>query len=255
MNNTIFKGIQILRLISSSNVPLTITEIAQTTNIPKTTVFNIVATFTQEGLLKINPTTKTYSLGIGSFELGVNYLNKLDLYSAALPYLEKLCHATNQTAYLAKKEENEIVYILKIEPESSIRTSIKIGTRIPLYSSSLGKSILSTYNESELKSYLNEITLNKFTPKTITDKDVFLEKILTDKKNGFSISDGELEENIFCVGVPIFDHTNTAIAAISFSTLSAHIDKNLLNKNIDTIKEIAASLSKDLGYVKFYNNY
>ena len=75
MNNTIIKGIEILKLIAQSKKALNITEITKITNIPKTTVHNLVKTFEQTGFLELeNKQLKSYKLGILSFEIGMKKL-------------------------------------------------------------------------------------------------------------------------------------------------------------------------------------
>ena len=155
---------------------------------------------------------------------------------------------TNQTAFLVKKEKEDIIYIAKVEPEISIRTTITLGTRIPSYSSSLGKAILSSCPKEKLIRYLQEITLTKKTENTIIDKEKLLESLIEDKKNGYSISNGENEENLFCIGAPIFDFSNKVIGAISISTIINNITDEVIEKNSQIIVKISQQLSKTLGY-------
>ena len=249
MNNTILKGITILKLISNSRKTLTSTEISKLTSIPKTTTFNIIGSLIKESILEIdNPQLKTYKLGLSSYEIGIKYINNLDLYKTALPFLKELSLLTNQTAFLVKKEKEDIIYIAKVEPEISIRTTITLGTRIPSYSSSLGKAILSSYPKEKLIRYLQEITLTKKTENTIIDKEKLLESLIEDKKNGYSISNGENEENLFCIGAPIFDFSNKVIGAISISTIINNITDEVIEKNSQIIVKISQQLSKTLGY-------
>lgn len=249
MNNTILKGITIIKLISNSKKSLTSTEISNLTSIPKTTTFNIIGSLIEESILEIdNQQLKTYKLGISSYEIGIKYINSLDLYKTTLPFLKELSLLTNQTAFLVKKEKEDIIYIAKVEPEISIRTTITLGTRIPSYSSSLGKAILSSYPKEKLIKYLQKITLIKKTENTIIDKEELLESLIEDKKNGYSISNGENEENLFCIGAPIFDFSNKVIGAISISTIINNITDEVIEKNSQIVLKISQQLSKTLGY-------
>lgn len=249
MNNTVIKTSKILKLISSSKKSLTITEIVKLTSIPKTTVFNIVSSLVSESILEIdNKQLRNYKLGIGSYEIGIKYVDNLDLYKISLPFLEELSSLTNQTAFLVKKQNDDIIYIAKVEPEIQIRTTIKLGFRIPAYSSSLGKAILSTYSENELIDYLEKIVINKKTKNTITDKKKLFETLINDRQKGYSISNGENEENLFCIGAPIFDFSNKAIGAISISTIINNITPEIIEKNSEIIVKISQQFSKMLGY-------
>lgn len=253
MNNTVLKSIDILELISNSEKSLTVTEISNILKIPKTTVFNIIAAFLNKEIVEIDCLSKkNYKLGIKSYELGVNYLNKLDLYKLSAIYLKDLSAKTNQTAFLCKKINNKVVYIDKVEPNTIIRTSVSPGQELDLFISSPGRAILSTYKDEDLKNYLKDISITKETKNTITDKTLLIKKLKEAYENGFYISDCEYEENIFCMSAPIFDHTQKAIGAIGISTISSNINSQIISESSTFLVEISKKISLKLGYI---NNF
>lgn len=252
MNNTIIKGIEILKLIAQSKKALNITEITKITNIPKTTVHNLVKTFEQTGFLELeNNQLKSYKLGILSFEIGINYVNSLDIYTISKPILQELSNKTSNSSFLVKRLDNEIIYINKVEANKRIIATSDIGTRMPLYTSSMGKSILSTFSEEELENYFNNVKLIKKTPYTIDSKEKLLEQLEEGRKKGYFTANYENEDKLYCIGSPVFNHHNECVAAIGISLIS--FDKDTMkNKDIfaEYVKESAYELSKKLGYKK-----
>lgn len=251
LNTAILRGIEILRFVGKSEEPVTIAEISKHLNIPKTSVFNIVNALVSEKFLSINNTRlKSYELGVGVFELGSLYLNKIELTSVAGTILEKLSNDVGETVFLAVVNDNELVYLDKRESKGSLRTTGNLGSRISMYSTSSGKAILATYNSIQLKKYLEQVVFVPKTKNTIVDEEDLLKDLNAIRERGYSISDEENEEGLFCIGVPIYNRTGQAIAAISVSSLKIKINTERIQMHKEYATKAAMEISKKLGYAK-----
>jgi len=147
---------------------------------------------------------KTYCLGLSVYQVGMSYLSQANMYSIVHNYLEKLMLEYNTTIFYAVERNNKIVYIDKSEPALSMRTTVPLGTTKEMYSTALGKAILSTYPEERI-----------------------LEKI---ESRGYSVDNGEDRDNVFCIAAPIFNDKDKTAGAISISFLFYQ------RKDIDIIK-------------------
>lgn len=251
LNTAILRGIEVLRFVGESDEPVTIAEISKFLGIPKTSVFNIVNTLLSENFLVINNVRlKSYELGIGVFELGSLYLNKTELTKISSPILENLSNKVGETVFLAVVNDNELVYLDKRESTGNLRTTGNLGSRISMYSTSLGKAILATYNDAQLNKYFNEVTLVPKTTNTITNKELLLENLNSIRQRGYSISNEENEEGLFCVAVPIYNRVNQVIAAVSISTLKIKINDERIDAYKEYLTMAALEISKKLGYAK-----
>lgn len=251
MNTAILRGIEILRLVGQSDEPITIAEISKYLDIPKTSVFNIVNALVSEKFLSINNMKlKSYELGVGAFELGSLYLNKMELTKLASTTLEKLSDNVGETVFLAVVNDNELVYLDKRESKGALRTTGNLGSRTSMYSTSLGKAILATYNSMQLNEYCEHIKFVPKTKNTITDKESLVKNLDLIRERGYSISDQENEEGLFCIAVPIYNRTGRAIAAVSISTLKIKINDERIQIYKENITNAALNISKKLGYAK-----
>lgn len=251
MNKAILRGLEILKFVGESEEAVTIAEISKYLGIPKTSVFNIVSALVNKKFLSIKDNKlKSYKLGIGAFELGSLYLNKIELTNIAEPVLKWLADNVLETVFLAIVNNNELVYISKKESKSALRTTANLGSRMPLYSTSLGKAILATYNKEELNRYLQQTDLVARTKNTIVNKEDLLLDLNRIRQRGYAISNEENEEGIFCIAVPIYNSSEQAIASLSISSLKIKSTEERTQVHKEFAIKAALEISEKLGYVK-----
>ena len=130
-------------------------------------------------------------------------VEQIDLAEIAVPYLENLQNTVDETIHLGILNNNEILYINKLEPKNqTIRMSSKVGITRPLYNSAMGKAVLAEFSEEQVQQYLDTQTLIPYTENTITNP-LRLKRIKTSATNGVAYDDEEIEQDIFCSGVSL----------------------------------------------------
>ncbi|RYL88116.1 IclR family transcriptional regulator [Sporolactobacillus sp. THM7-4] len=255
LNKSASRVMDILTLISTTKVPLGVSEISRELNIPKSSTFDVLDTMVKKGFLELNSETKTYRLGLKSFEVGSTYLLNTDLHRVAAPFLEKLMEQTGETAFLAVESDGEIVYLDKMETPSTLRTTATLGTRSPMYSTGLGKAILAAYPDSKVFELMKNKTFIKRTSKSITNINELIADLNRIRKRGYSIDNRENEDEVFCIACPILNENNLPIAAISVSGLAMKMTNEMIKRNSRFIIDAALKISKRLGYRKKSLNF
>jgi len=119
---------------------------------------------------------------------------------------------------------------------------------MPAHSTGLGKALLSALDESQWREYVEKVGLQSFTPHTITTPENFYKHMRLTKERGYAIDDCENEEGIRCVAVPIVDHTNKAVAALSITGWSLTLTPERDSILAEMAKETAYSISKRMGF-------
>ncbi len=173
-------------------------------------------------------------------------LNSMDIREIARKYLIELSVTTGQTTHLVILEDMYGVYIDKVEGASAVVYS-RIGKRVPIHSSAVGKSLMAFRQQKETVELLQNYEFYAQTPNTITDKQVYLDELVKVRKQGYSVDNEENEPGIYCIAVPIFDHTNNVVAAISISTTKQTITPTLEQKIVLTLQQTCTDISKALG--------
>ena len=109
------------------------------------------------------------------------------------PELKKFAHEIGKTVFFGVRSDIEVVYICKFEPENPIITTATVGSRIPMYCTSLGKAILA-YSEPEiLQPLLKRMTFVKRTEHTITDPDRLMQELEQVREQGFALDAREMQ--------------------------------------------------------------
>lgn len=248
MNRTIQRAVKILDIISTHKEGLTLKDITEMVNIPKSSAFDILQTLLNEKFIESSRyNSKLYVLGSKAFTVCIRYVNDLDLIQIASPYIDSLTDELEITGFISKLDGNEIIYLYKHEGLNCKLATCSIGTRAGIYYTALGKALLA-FQDQKLQDHLIEnMEFKRFTSRTISSSEAFYNNLQLTRQQGYSCEDRESEEHRICFGAPIFDHTGKAVAAISVSDL---YDPNHSYEEVGPrVKEAALQISKRLGYV------
>ena len=123
-----------------------------------------------------------------------------------------------------------------------------------MHCTAVGKAILSTLPEEEVRHILKVKGMVGFTPKTITDPDVMIEQLREIRKTGIAIEAEENEVGILCLGTPIFDYSGRAIGAISVSGPANRLKEKGIERIGEEIKKAGQEMSAKLGYSYYRQN-
>jgi DNA-binding IclR family transcriptional regulator len=249
INRTVKRAIDILQLIKDNDA-LTIKEISLLLKIPTSSAFDIIHTLQAEKFLEYNTSgARTFSIGVRVFEVGSAYHQHTNLIKLVHPYVEKLMRLSSATSFFAVVDDTEIIYLDKVEAETSIRTSAELGSRRDMYSSGLGKAILMYYTEEKVRAVLTAHEPVAHTEYTITGVERFLEEMGISRRRGYAVDNRESNINVFCVAHAIFDSHGSPFGAISIATMHSAVNESSVERYGKIIKEYAGEISKKLGYL------
>ena len=114
---------------------------------------------------------------------------------------------------------SEVVYICKAEPENPIITTATVGTKNPVYCTSLGKAILAYSDEETRRQVMGRIKFRQKTERTILTTEGLKKELDMVKQKGYALDAREMEEHMECVGAPVFGPDGSVMGAISVSSL------------------------------------
>lgn len=244
---TVLKAIDILNLIAQQQV--TATEISHELKINKTTVHRLLYTLEHAGYIEQLPQTHTYRIGIKLVGICSARVNDIEIITEAKPHLLKLVHEINQPVHLGVYQAGNAVYIDKIDVINTVRIYSAIGKTIPVHCSAIGKALLLDWSDEEIIETLNRVGMPSFTNETITEPEIIVKQIHTARKCGYTVDNGEHENNVCCIASPIYDYRNKIVAAISTAApVKASRDiEQIVPSLISTAKVISMAIgtSKD----------
>ncbi len=241
------RAFSLLRLLAAEAKGLNLSEIAQRLSVPKSSLSATLKSLTEQSILERRGTL--YYLGPESYSLASVILAGRSLRQIARPYLEKTMEMSGETVILGELSSDGMhaIYVDLVDSPKSVRFSVAVGTRRPLYSSSCGRLLLAFLSEKDQLDYLSKVELEKKTDATTTTKSSLI-KILTDiKSTGVSVTFGEHSPDVSGFSAPIFNSDGDVIAALA---IAVPISRGLREKDLFVEQAItaAAGISKTLGY-------
>lgn len=243
------RGLRVLRCFTPANPTLSLQEIADQLGIPKGSAFRMVATLEALGYLKQDPQSKRYRVDIGVLELGFACLSGMGYPDVALPYLERLANDTQESASMAVLDDLDIVYIARASIKRVMSINLAVGSRLPAYSTSMGKVLLAFLDDDVLEDRLARLRPESHTPYTITDVDALRSHLMDVRASGYALNDQELEIGLRSVAAPVRDGTGAVVAAINVSMVAARQSEIAIKRDIvPKLLQCAADISAGLGY-------
>lgn len=224
-------------------------ELAEELGLGKSSVQRILATLASEGFVKKNKETNKYELGVSVLELSSIVLGHLDLHNESLPIIKSLVEKWNETSHLSVLEDLKVVYLCKVESDNSIKLITHSGRHNPPHCTSSGKLLLA-HSDPSLLEVIFKRGLEKFTPNTITDPELFRKELAEIYERGYSVSFEELRMGVISVSAPIRDHTGKVTAAINFVGPTHRFSKQRINLLANELIRAGEIISERLGYWK-----
>ena len=240
------KAIRILEAFSDNDFEMSLSEISKKIDMPKATVYRIIETLKNNGLIDQRSDNGKYKLGLKLFELGSLVFKKLKLREVALPYMEALSKKCGETIHLGILQGDEVISIENCESSFDLRSNIYIGKRAPLYCTGVGKVLLAFLPPDEISKILKN-KRKKYTKNTIVEKKKLEKELKKIREEGFAIDNMEHEEGIRCIAAPIRNHEDKVIASISISGASIRITEEKIPQLALMVKETADNISRKLG--------
>ena len=245
---SVTKALKIVELLAREG-EAGIGEIAQKLGMDKSTIFRLVSTLKQEGIVIQNLSNKKYANGYRLFELGQSVLRQSHAIRTAIyPFMRAIADRTGETVNLAVRDGLEMVYIEMIETGDIIRIGHNLGQRRPIYCTSVGKAMLAWLPEADLDALIREIDFHPFTPTTVSGPEQLREELAFIRKNGYFIDREQHAPGIRCYGTPVLNCNREPVAALSLSMPQYKYEKNPEKEKlcISVILDVMAEFSKTL---------
>nr|WP_285874288.1 IclR family transcriptional regulator [Halalkalibacter oceani] len=243
--------LDIIEEVSKEKHGLSISEIAKRLDLQVSTTYNLIGTLKTRDYIHQDPETKRYFLGVKILSLKNIYVENIEIKSTALPLLEELHEEIPETIHLSICQGDHMVPIARLDSKYSVRVdTVYPGNKGPLYCTATGRALLFQMSDQELTSLLNEIDIVSYTDHTLTNIDAIKEEIEKSKKRGYSQDMMEHQDDVYCIGAPIYNYDNKIIASISISVPSIRFSPFEKERLIENVTRTADKISARVGYEK-----
>lgn len=246
-NTSIAKAFALLEEFSVEKSRWGVRELAQKLNANQSTTYRLMATLEGLGVLRKDPQTDKYSLGLKLFELGQRVPLFEALVSKTHPALERVAEEITETVHLGIFHQNQVFMVDKVESPMGLMLNSTIGTYSPAYCTSIGKMLLAHLSSTALSDYLSRVSLEGKTPFTLTKKEDLLEELKRIKSQGYAIDRQEFELGLTCVGVPVFNQEGKMVSALSAAGPEMRFREEAIEEYVAILAGGAEAIQQKIG--------
>jgi len=246
---------------------LGVSELSRRLDLHKNNVFRLLATLELGGYVEQSARTDEYRLGVKCLELARAFTRSHTLNERCRPVLQGLVDDLGETAHLGilprhagERElaegglaEFQVVHVDGIQPEGLLVTGSRVGRRLPVHCTALGKVLLGCADAETRELYDREVVaargLVAHTGATQTDGHKLFDELRTVAGQGYALDLGECAAGLHCAAVPVFGDEGHIVAALSVSGPSVRLEEAALHAVVvPALAARASALSEALGF-------
>lgn len=233
------KSFAILEALRSAETALTRAQISRRTGLPMTTVYRLATELRAHGALELTE-GGTYRIGPWLWELGTLAARRVTLRELAIPFMEDLYEATHENVQLAVLDGYDALYIERIHGPRSLPILTRVGGRLPLHATGVGKALLAHASPGFVAQVIAR-GLPAMTPNTITDRELLQRDLAETRRRGYAVTREEMTPRAVSVAAPIRGPDDEVVGAISLVVDARGADVNRL---VPAIQTVARGLSR-----------
>lgn len=239
--SSLARGLAVLRCFADSERPMTIAQAARLTGLSRPAVKRCLHTLVQLGYAVRDGTL--YALRPKVLSLGFAYLSSSSLAMRAQPLLDQLRDDLHESCSLGVIEEDEVYYVARAEVSRIMSIALRVGSRLPLYCTSMGRVILAGMPRPQRQAYLRRTSLVARTDLTATEPAVLLGILDHVAQEGYAIVDQELERGLRSIAVPVIVD-GRVIAAVNIGTQAERVPMaDLHSRYLPALRRVARDLA------------
>jgi IclR family pca regulon transcriptional regulator len=238
------KAFALLSAFDARNPSLSLTQLAVTAGLDRSATQRFAHTLETLGYLRKDPRSKRFTLNVRVLDLTARFLKTDPLVAVARPYLLHLSQTTQETVNLSMRDGTDTVFVNRLMGRHVLNVDVTIGTRMPLYCTSLGIAILSTLPVEEARSVLLASHRRPLTEATVWEMEPLMEKVALSASRGYATTVEEIFHGDIAIAAPIVNGRGRPLGAVNVASLRSRIsEEEMESRHAALVMETAQAIS------------
>jgi len=208
------------------------------------TVHRFLTQLEEIGMVRRDIGRERYEVGSALADLGMAAITASRAASLRRAVLEHLVGKVRETANLGVLDGAKVVYIERVECDWPLRLQIRVGSRMPAYCTGIGKLLLAHLPKKRLEQYLDTVTLERLTPNTFTDRDLFVRELEAIRERGYAINNQEETVGLLAVAVPVRDASGKIMAGLAVQGPEVRLPMDRAHSLVPELTEAAEAIER-----------
>lgn len=247
-NSTADRALDILGLFSETTLSISGQEVATALGTARSTAYRYLQSLVGGGFLEEDP-GGGFRLGLRVLELARLARRGYGLSEIAMPVMRDLCAEVGETVLLTRRAGVAAICVERCEADHPVRISYERGSVLPPNAGASALALLAWLPEQECRELLAPQRLQRFTARTITDVDALMERLADIRRDGYTISRGELDADILGIAATIRGSSGGVVAALSVAALEHRVPDRRLAEVLAAVRRAAESIGDQLALV------
>jgi DNA-binding IclR family transcriptional regulator len=241
-DGTVGKALEILDQVAEFGRPVRFGELLAASEHPKTTLYRLVQTLTNQRILSFDAEKQTYAPGLRLVRLAHAAWRQSSLAPVARPFIDQLASAVGETIHLAQLDRGQVLYVDKRNAAQPIEMFSQAGKIGPGYCTGVGKAMIAHLGEDDREDAIHRQAFFAHTPQTLATADAFRIELDKIRAEGVAYDREEHEPGIICISAPILSATGRVIGALS---ITSSVQRQSLN-GLTAFRSILLQTANDI---------
>ncbi|MCP8940559.1 SMP-30/gluconolactonase/LRE family protein [Alsobacter sp. SYSU M60028] len=213
----VVKALNLIDLIAGAPGELRAQSLADHLGLPRSTVYRILNTLQQRGMVRLDPGSQGYFPGFKFLEYAEAVWPQPDLPPLAMTELRWLRELSGETTYFSVASGLDMVIVQKAEGHAPTRPSAPLGSRRPLHCTAMGKAHLAALPHGAREQLLARIPYPRLTERTVADATQLRSQLDVFRLRGYAIDDEELSPGFRCVSAAVPGEADEVLGTLSIA--------------------------------------
>ena len=240
---TVNRLVRVLDSFSAEHPAFTLSELAASLELPKSTLHRFLVSLESHGILRRNPDDKLWRLGYRLFVWGWLAEEATGLSHIAHPLMQEIADSTGETVTLTVYTDHEVLCVDKIDTHHSVRLALEVGSRRPAHAGASSKVLLAYQTESEVEAVIRERGLTRLCTNTITDPAELAKELAEIRLQGYALSIEETDAGAWGVATPVWERGGRVVAAIGIAGPSMRFSEGLIERYVTACRRASRTMT------------
>lgn len=231
------RAFDLLETLTDAGGTLSLSELAERCGLPLPTIHRLIRTLAGRGYVR-QLEDRRYSLGSRLMRFGDGASTQMGVF--ARPQLASLVNALGESANMAVREADQVLYIAQVPSLHTMRMFTEVGKRAPLHNTGVGKAILAQLDDRTVRRIITQTGMPRATSKSIGDIDELIAHLEMIRQRGYSVDDNEQEIGVRCYAVSV--PNSPSPMAISVSGPTSRVDEAFGMRAVPLLQRVAQTI-------------
>ncbi|MGJ5095439.1 IclR family transcriptional regulator domain-containing protein [Bradyrhizobium oligotrophicum] len=241
------RALQILEILAEDDEGYRLSDLAVRAGLSTSTVHRLLTTLEKRRFVQFDRMESKWHVGAQSFAVGATFTRRRNFVALAIPYLRRLRDQSRETANLAVVDDESLMVLLRLDSREIMRSLTKVGGRLAMVASGMGKAVLATYSDEDVNGIIHRQGMPRLTEKSIIRASDLFRELETIRRQGYAVDDEEARLGLRCIAAVVHDSCREPLAAISVSGLASRLTEERVPVVGAMVRDIAAELTVALG--------